>query len=253
MNLKIFLSCFTALFCHSVYAAGLDVYIAEYPPFQIINEDKHHSGFAVELFDHITKISELDVQYIAVPWVRAKAMVAKQTDSILFTMARTPEREKIYEWVATVYVVNEGVFALKSREDIKINSLTDVHQYSLALPRGDVSVNTLNIFPDHTDGVYIVEHQEQCIKMLGLKRVDLNYNNDVGFFNAAKMLGFKPSNFKQVFVTGQTELGIVANKNTKPESINKIRIALDALKQNGVYSQLQNKWFGEPDESRNRN
>jgi ABC-type amino acid transport substrate-binding protein len=159
-------------------------------------------------------------------------------------MAKTPEREKLYTWVDTIHLVNEGVFALNDRKDITINTLEDVHKYSIALPRGDVSITTLNIFPDHTDDTYIVEHQEQCIKMLNLNRVDLNYNNDTGFFVAAKMLGFSPDQFKQVFITRQTEMGIVANKHTNIESINKIRQAIVTLKENGVYEKLQRTWFG---------
>ncbi len=239
--------CFFTFFANSAPAnsATLNVYIAEYPPFQILDEKNGHTGFAVELFKEIVKLTEIQVEYIAVPWVRAKRIVAEQPNSVLFTMAKTPEREKLYTWVDTTYLVNEGVFALNDRKDITINSLEDVYNYSIALPRGDVSVTTLNIFPDHTEGAFIVEHQEQCIKMLNLSRVDLNYNNDVGFFVAAKMLGFSPDKFKQVFITRQTELGIVANKNINPESLRKIRQAMVTLKENGVYARLQHTWFGD--------
>jgi polar amino acid transport system substrate-binding protein len=231
------------LFAYSVHSAELRVYIAEYPPFQVLSEKGDHSGFSVELFNEIIKLAQLDVEYIAVPWVRAQALLAEQANSLLFTMAKTPEREKLYTWVATIYWVNEGVFALQSRDDISINALDDVHEFSIALPRGDVSVKTLNVFPNHSKDVYIVEHQEQCIKMLDLGRVDLNYNNDVGFFVAAQMLGFAPGHFTQVFVTGQTEMGIVANKNINQDSMRKIRQAISILKQNGVYAELQAKWF----------
>tara|TARA_R110002153_G_scaffold190217_4_gene343017 strand:+ start:22729 stop:23481 length:753 start_codon:yes stop_codon:yes gene_type:complete len=243
--------CFICFFTHSAsYSASansapLHVYIAEYPPFQILDEEKGHTGFSVELFKEIVKLTQIEVEYIAVPWVRAQSIVAEQANSVLFSMAKTPERDKLYTWVDTIYLVNEGVFALRDRKDITINSLEDVHKYSIALPRGDVSITTLNIFPNNTDDVVIVEHQEQCIKMLNLSRVDLNYNNDVGFFVAAKMLGFSPDQFKQVFITRQTELGIAANKNTNPESLNKIRQAMLTLKENGVYERLQQTWFGD--------
>jgi polar amino acid transport system substrate-binding protein len=233
------------LFAYSAHSAELKVYIADYPPFQVLSEKGDHSGFSVELFKEIVKLTQLEVEYIPVPWVRAQALVAEQANSLLFTMARTTEREKLYTWVETIYWVNEGVFALKSRNDIRVKALDDVHQYSIALPRADVSIKTLNIFPDHTQGAYIVEHQEQCIKMLNLGRVELNYNNDVGFFIAARMLGFTPDHFTQVFVTGQTEMGIAANKNSNPESLREIRQAITTLKQNGVYDQLQAKWFAE--------
>lgn len=232
--------CLCFNFAHS---AELKVYIAEYPPFQVLSEKGDHSGFSVELFNEIVKLSHLKVEYIPVPWVRAKALVAEQENSLLFTMAKTPEREALYNWVATIYVVNEGVFSLKSRTDISINILDDVHRYSIALPRGDVSVKTLDIFPNYTKGVYIVEHQEQCMKMLKLGRVDLNYNNDVGFFNAVQMLGLNREEFTQIFTTRQTEMGIVANKNSDPEDLRKIRQALLILKKNGIYNKLQRKWF----------
>lgn len=236
---------FVCLFSHSASSASLKVYIAEYPPFQVLDEEKGHTGFSVELFKEIVKLTRIEVEYIAVPWVRAQSIVAEQADSVLFTMAKTPEREKLYTWVDTIYLVNEGVFALSDRTDITINTLEDVYKYRIVLPRGDVSIKTLNVFPNHTNHTFIVEHQEQCIKMLNLGRVDLNYNNNIGFFTAAKMLGLNPKKFEQVYITKQTELGIAANINTNIESLNEIRQALVTLKENGVYEKLQRTWFGD--------
>lgn len=248
LKIKIWFCVIQIIVCHFfnfAHSAELKVYIAEYPPFQVLSEKGDHGGFSVELFNEIVKLSDLNIEYIPVPWVRAQTLVAEQENSLLFTMAKTPEREALYNWVATIYVVNEGVFSLKSRTDININTLDDVHRYSIALPRGDVSVKTLDIFPNYTKGVYIVEHQEQCMKMLNLGRVDLNYNNDVGFFNAAQMLGFKREQFTQIFTTGQTEMGIVANNHSDPEDLRKIRQALLILKENGIYNKIQRKWFTE--------
>ena len=90
------------LFAYSAHSAELKVYIAEYPPFQVLSEKGDHSGFSVELFKEIVKLTQLEVEYIPVPWVRAQALVAEQANSLLFTMARTTEREKLYTWVATI-------------------------------------------------------------------------------------------------------------------------------------------------------
>lgn len=227
----------------SSYGASLDVYIAEYPPFQVIDNKNGHTGFSVELFKEALDLTDIDANIIAVPWVRALEFVSQQSNSLLFAMAKTPERDKLYTWVDTIYMVNEGVFSRKDRTDIKIDSLDDVHQYSIALPRGDVSVSTLNISSEPSEDVYIVEHQEQCIRMLAINRVDLNYNNDVGFFNAVKSYGIDANQFKQVYITKRTELGIAANKNMDAKIIAQIREALQTLKQNGVYHKLKLKWF----------
>ncbi|MDU0356196.1 transporter substrate-binding domain-containing protein [Paraglaciecola aquimarina] len=248
--MRIILFCIVCLYAFSAKGAELDVYIAEYPPFQILDENNGHTGFSVELFKEIVKLTDLEVEYIAVPWVRALDLVAQEANSIVFTMARTPEREKLFTWVDTIHEVSEGVFSLKDREDIVINNLEDVYQYSIALPRGDVALKRLKLDekpPRDTllDKTYIVEQQEQCIKMLTLGRVDLNFNNNTGFFVAAKMLGYESSHFKQVFVTGQTEMGIAANKNTDANTIRKIRLALATLKSNGVFERLERTWFGE--------
>ncbi|MEP1444545.1 MAG: transporter substrate-binding domain-containing protein [Paraglaciecola sp.] len=240
--IRIFL-CFLVGFIPSSFGSALDVYIAEYPPFQVIDNKNGHTGFSVELFKEVLDLTDIDANIIAVPWVRALEFVTQQSNSLLFAMAKTPERDKLYTWVDTIYMVNEGVFARKDRTDIHIDSLEDVHQYSIALPRGDVSVSTLNISSQPSEDVYIVEHQEQCIRMLAINRVELNYNNDVGFFNAVKSYGLEASQFKQVYITKRTELGIAANKNMDAKIIAKIREALKTLKQNGVYHNLKLKWF----------
>jgi polar amino acid transport system substrate-binding protein len=239
-----FYSFITAFCCFAAQGELLKVYIADYPPFQVLNTEKGPTGFSVELFNEIVKLSDLQIEYLEPPWARAQKMVTEEHNSIIFTLAKTPEREALYQWITSIYKVKEGVFSLASRQDIQIKNLNDVHNYSIALPHGDISVQTLQIYPEHIRGAFIVEDQEQCIRLLHLGRVDLNYNNDVGFFIAADVMGYRRELFKEVYITGQTEMGIAGNKNIDPTVVRKIQQGLITLKQNGVYDKLRLLWFG---------
>lgn len=234
----------TTFLCFTAHSEPLKVYIADYPPFQVLNTDTGPTGFSVELFNEIVKLGDLQIEYLVPPWARAQKLVTEEQNSIIFTLAKTAEREAAYLWITSIYQVKEGVFSLASRQDIHVNNLNDVHNYSIALPHGDISVKTLQIYPDHIRGAFIVEDQEQCIRLLRLGRVDLNYNNDVGFFIAADVMGYRRDLFKEVYITGQTEMGIAANKNIDPSVVKKIQQGLQILKQNGVYDRLRLLWFG---------
>jgi polar amino acid transport system substrate-binding protein len=191
-----------------------------------------------------THFAGLELEYISLPWERAQKIVEEETDSIIFTLAKTPEREERYLWIETIHQVKDGLYALASRDDIVIESVDDVYKYSIALPIGDVSLRKLKILPDHADLLFMVSSQEQAIIMLIKGRTELNYNNDVGFLTAIDSMGFPRQLFKVIYVTSRSEMGIATNKKTDPALVERLRRGIDTLRKNGEYAALQKKWFG---------
>ncbi len=224
-------------------ADTVKVYTVDYPPFQIFNEHKGRTGFSIELLETAARLADIKVQYVDLPWARAQRVVENEPGSVILTLAKTSERLKRYTWVATIYQVKDGLYSLANRNDIAIDSIDDVYQYSVALPVGDVSLQKLSISPDHNDLLFMVNSQEDAINMLVKGRADLNHNNDIGFFTATDRLGLPRKMFRVAYVTNQSDMGIATSKTTDPELVKKFQVSINEMRRNGQYDSLRQKWF----------
>lgn len=244
MRLLLILLVLISFSCFNLRAASIKAYTVDYPPFQVLHSQHARTGFSIELMELAASLSDLDLVYVDMPWARAQRVVEKEPGSLIFTLAKTPERAQRYLWIDNIYQVNDGLYALASRQDIQINSIDDVYNYSIALPVGDASLQKLGIFPHHDELLFMVNSQDHAINMLLLGRADLNHNNDVGFYTAIDKMKLPRKMFKAVYITSQSEMGVATSRQTDPKLVKTLRVALKALRQNGQYARLQQKWFG---------
>jgi len=106
-----------------------------------------------------------------VPWARAYDTALKTPQVLIYLIARTPEREDLFQWVREIARVQYALFKLKDRTDIGLLKLEDARQHSIAVVRDDVrhrylqshGFNRLVVSAQETDGL------DQLLK----RRVDL--------------------------------------------------------------------------------
>jgi len=214
-----------------------------YAPYQIEEEGKPLTGFAIELVESMKKIAKISSPIKTYPWARAYMMAQREPNTFIFTIARTKDREHLFHWIGNYYTGTDAFFALASRHDIVLNSIEDAKRYITAVPRGDsaaVRLENLGFNEEHLN--YVIK-QKQSIQMLHMGRVDLNSNNGLGFYTEIKNLGLRPNDFKKVFVISETNFGIAASLTTSEHLVQIMRHALIEVKANGTHARLIKKWF----------
>lgn len=78
---------------------SLSIYCEFDPPFQFLDASGSPTGYAVGLVREIQKrVGNTDPIEI-VPWARGHNDVLKKPNIVLFSMARTAERENLFRWV----------------------------------------------------------------------------------------------------------------------------------------------------------
>jgi polar amino acid transport system substrate-binding protein len=250
-KLKIFvLSIFGLFFAVSGRGENIQFVTENFPPFQVQETGTPLRGFAVELVSAMIIKAEIDAEIQVYPWARAYRLAQVRPNTFIFSIARSKEREGLFKWVGDYFTVRDGMFALTSRSDIVLNSINDARKYVTAVPRGDnaaVDLERLGFTDKHLN---YVTCQTQCIKMLQAGRVDLNMNNNLGFFTVTEKLGFDRSQFKVALVLSEKYLGIAASRNTSDALVEKMRDALEEVQRDGTYARLTEKWFpGYPGQS----
>ena len=213
------------------------------PPFQFNNEKGELDGFSVEIVRALKDKSGISGEISAYPWARAYKISQEQPNVFIFTITRTKNRERLFYWIGNFQTSNESLFALKSRSDIKINYIGDAKKYRVAVPIDDAAAVRLESLNFNRKSLIYVSDQEQSVRMLHTGRVDLNLNNEQGFYAKVRELGIPIEDFTKLLVVEQTYFGLAASLGTSPELVEKMRAAFVELERSGVIATIEAKWF----------
>ena len=110
------------------YSIELEIVTTDFPPYQIQNGEKV-TGMAVEMVQEVVKNSGHKGTISVYPWARAYQIAQKNPNAIIFSIARTPEREKLFKWVGTMVPFNVYFWKLAERKDIQLKTMDDAKKY----------------------------------------------------------------------------------------------------------------------------
>ncbi len=212
-------------------------------PFQV-NDGQQLTGFAVELVEEIKRRTRIDAKIEVYPWARAYNLALTQPNVFIFTLVKTDERMTQFDWIDEYYTVTDSFYALKSRKDIVINSMSDAKKYVTCIPRDDVGEQRLLKLGFAKTSLKKVAFQSQCLGMLYRDRVDLNLFNAVGIQSLSQKFDVDPGYFRRVFVVSKAVMGLAASKNTDANLVKAVRKALGQIKKEAAFKQRIEKWFG---------
>lgn len=229
-----------ALAVLAVPAQTLSIYTEDAPPLNQPGPDGKPVGLAVEIVKEIQKrVGNKDTIEL-VPWARGIAALDKTPNVLLFSMGRTAERNDKYQWIGPLY---ESAFALFSLADSKlaIKSLDDAKKVAvIGVYRGDVRDQILTAAG--VGNLERVDDENTLARMLFAKRMDLIASSAVGVKAMLEATGHKESEVKLQYVFSRTQLYIGVSKATSPAVVKAWNDALEAMKKDGTFRKLYEKY-----------
>jgi polar amino acid transport system substrate-binding protein len=72
------------------------------------------------------------------PWARAYDMALGEPGVLIYLIARTPEREPLFQWTAEVIRTQYHLYRLAERSDVAVASLADARRYTIGVVRDDL-------------------------------------------------------------------------------------------------------------------
>lgn len=236
---------------HNGFAQDFTVYVGTVPPFTQLNEDGIVSGAAVDVVTTIMERAGIPVdpeKFRPISWARAVEDTETTPHTMLFCVARTPQREQRFKWVGPIASLNLGLVGAKSRR-IVINAPDDIKMYQIGAIRNSAPVHIMKkqygISDDH---LTLLATDKLQFKMLEQGRVDLIAQADTAAPSWIKELGMDQSDFEMVYVLKHLKLFIAFNKTTDDAVIAKLQAELDAMKKpaaNGVseYGRIMKRYL----------
>lgn len=158
------------------------------------------------------------------PWARAYNTALNSPNTLIFSMARTPERENLFHWVGEIVGFNVFLFKKKGRDDIEINQLEDANKFRVGALFKDVKGEYLS-----RNGIDVVSlnDEEAGIKMLLANRIDLLPTDIVSMKHRLKKNGLAEDALTEAFHIKEISrpLYMALSKKTSPEIVEAFRAA----------------------------
>jgi polar amino acid transport system substrate-binding protein len=122
----------------------LTYYTEQLPPYSY-QENGTLTGISVDLLESITEKMGAKVpreEVYLVSWTEGYEKALTQHGTVLFSMARTPEREQSFKWAGPIYTDSEVLFAKRNR-GITIRSPKDLLEHRIGVIAGDIAIKQL--------------------------------------------------------------------------------------------------------------
>ncbi len=227
-------------FASTVFGADFRIMTEELPPFNY-TEDGKVTGFSSEIVLAICERVGHAPTIKVLPWARAYKLILNEENKVLFSTTRTPQREELFKWVGPIYKPTIVFFAKKGSR-LSIGSMDDAK-----------TVKRI--------GTYLADAEETLLKEAGFEnlesvgddflnpkkllmgRIELWIAGDLEGIYKAKKAGLGSNDIEIVYEIKTKEYYIAFSKTTPNAEIQKWQAALDAMRQDGTYQKILEKYL----------
>jgi len=225
---------------HAATAAELRLLSEEFPPINFTQEGQPR-GLTVDVVREIQKRLGRSETIEFLPWARA-FRDAQIGDSVaLFAMARTPERERQFQWVGPVVVFYSAVYA-PAGGGLRLKSLNDAKRARGVLVVRDwytaEQLTTLGF-----KNLVKVSDPMLGVKMLLARRAPLFATERISMPETMAQAGVAPDALEIVYSYASAEGYIAFSRKTDPALVRAWQEQLDAMKRDGSFHAIYKQWL----------
>lgn len=208
-------------------------------------KDQRVQGLSVDVAEELAARLGMQLDIEVLPWTRALHSAQTQASVMIFTVAKTPAREKNYYWIGPITHSEEWLYKLKRRTDIKVRSLEDARQYLVGDEANNASIPVfarLGIKVDTAPSM-----QSNCRKFK-LGRVDLIPFDPDGVEDFANGCELSMAEIeKTVQVPRDTALYFAFGKSTPPDFIRRVEAAFASMVKDKSLHKISKTWKADAD------
>ena len=221
-------------------AQELTVLSEENPPFNFI-KDGVFTGSSTEVVREIMRRLDLPAEIQVLTWARAYQLALTQPNVVLFSTARTQEREDLFHWVGPIYKVRFGFYARRGAGPY-LTCLADAKKVAaIATYKDDVREQLLK-----SQGFTNLDSSKSPasnLKKLLAGRVDLWLYSNLGVPSIARQIGIDPDEVELILPFTDVYAYIAISKGTPRVVADKWQAALDDMKREGSFERINKQWL----------
>ncbi len=219
-------------------AADLRVMTTPFPPYVIYDENTHMAhGPAVEVINQVCASSGMNCEIMVEPWARAYATALEQPNTLIFSIARRPDREMQFKWIGTVAPYQVRLFSVDGSGVPVTENWRELRAFHVAGQLRDVKALYLE---EAGFDVEMVPSAEASIRMLFASRAELIAGDALSLPYRVRMLDEDSQRLRVVATIPElsSDLYLAASLSTEDAVVAELRTALEELKGDGDYDRI---------------
>ena len=211
---------------------------AEYPPFENVDEDGNLVGFDVDLMTAIAEEAGFEFEWVNTRWDGIfVALASGEFDAVISAATITAERAETVDFSDPYFNAGQSITI---RADSDILGPDDLAGLKVGVQLGTTGDIWLS---DETDAE-VVRYDENTLAFQALANGDV----DAAVADSPTAIDIVQANPEmnlKVLPDAYTDelYGIAVNKD-RPDLLEAINAGLAAIRENGTYDEIYDKWFG---------
>lgn len=214
-------------------------------PLNYQDETGAAQGFSVDLLRLMATAAGRPLEMQVMPWQRTVQMAEATPDSVLFSLTRTPEREAQFQWVGPIAQRRILIYRLASRDDLRLSQLADLGAMKIGVVRDSAADRQLQA-SGLKPGVQLEHGLDDATNVRKLL---------AGRMEFVVLLDWAASwNLRQMKLPYATLQPVMEQDTARsywyglrptadPALVRRLQSELDALKRNGRYDRLRQRYF----------
>ncbi len=226
----------------------LNVVSTEFPPYSY-QQDGKVTGLAVEVV--VAMLAHAGVQHKPVqlwPWARAYETALHQPNTLVFSIAQSPERMTSFHWVGEIAPYEIYLYKLKARDTIRVNSLDEAKKYLVGGEIKDIKQQYL-VKQGFVEGKNLILAADDRINLRKLfaSRIDLLPFNRFSIALVAAQEQLDASALQRLIKLDEISysLFVAANLDTPMSVVEKLQDAIRTLQHDGTIERIQWRYLNE--------
>jgi len=212
------------------------------PPFQYYNDDNLLTGLGTELVHKLLFETKQYNNIEVMPWARAYKIALTDPNTLIFAIARTPEREKLFHWVGDIDKQKIYYWGLKEKVSKKDFILNGASSFIVGASRNSNIEEYLK--QREYKNIYPLVNEDHGLNMLFLNRIELFVESEVSIKYRAASLGYDSNQLVKLAEIPELnqQLCIALSLKTPLPTVKYFQNQYKKLKSEGTISKIQNKW-----------
>ena len=203
-------------------------------PYNYLDSKGEIIGRSTEIVKSVLQHANISYEINLYPWQRSYSIALAQDNVLIYSIYRTPAREKYFHWVCPLSPSQRhSIYKLSSRKDLRINKESDLNKYSFSVTRGTYLQKLfLNKGMEEGVNLFLTSSNKSNLQMLLNNRVDLLVEMEEPMLHMLASLRLPIETIEKVYTLkpeDQADLCMAISKGTSSDLVDKIRTSYQAL------------------------
>ncbi len=240
LSLFVFVGCASTMQTSANKPVVLKVYTEEYPPLSYAENGKV-TGQATEVVRELIKRTGTEANIQMASWDEGYNAVMEKPNVALFSVAMTPERKPLLQWVGPIAFLDANLYARKGSK-LEIKTLADAKKLSEIVTVKDYY--TEQVLRDAGfSNLKNVATEEIAIQKLLKGEVHLFSGSNLTMPALMKKVGATMDDVENVLNLSTNMIYVAFSKGTSPELVALWQKRLDEMKADDTFRQIYTKWL----------